>query len=72
MFNKTKNFAYDPNGNITSLLRNGGTSLSSPPPSSTDMDDMTYHYISGTNQLDYVDDAVTSGNYDDDIDSQAM
>ncbi|MBK8344331.1 MAG: hypothetical protein IPL12_14065 [Bacteroidetes bacterium] len=27
--------------------------------SAYDMDDMTYHYINGTNQLEYVDDAAS-------------
>ncbi|MCB9251871.1 MAG: hypothetical protein H6605_05350 [Flavobacteriales bacterium] len=65
-------FEYDPNGNILTLNRNGGTGLSSPPPSSTNMDNLTYHYYSGTNQLEYVSDNVTyTGNYSNDIDNQS-
>ena len=36
------------------------------------MDNLTYHYTSGKNQLLYVDDAVTNSSlYDNDIDDQA-
>ncbi len=52
---------YDANGNIQTLRRTrdfvGTSNL---------MDDLQYHYIEGTNQLDYVDD--TSGNTEDDGD----
>ncbi len=58
-------YTYDPNGNILSLNRKGDNS------SNYDMDDFTYHYISGTNKLEYVDDAVSSGNYNVDIDDQS-
>lgn len=57
-------YTYDANGNLTTLLRNGASSVN------TAMDDLTYHYISGTNRLDHVDDAVSSGNYPNDIDDQ--
>jgi hypothetical protein len=35
------------------------------------MDSLSYHYISGTNQLDYVDDQVTESAFDYDIDDQS-
>jgi hypothetical protein len=35
------------------------------------MDNLTYNYTSGKNQLLYVDDAVPQGRYDNDIDDQA-
>ncbi len=57
---------YDPNGNIRRYLRNGTTANSSP----LEMDSLNYKYISNTNKLRRVTDAVTSGNYADDIDNQ--
>jgi hypothetical protein len=69
----SEHFGYDPNGNITTLNRKGGTSLSSPPPPSTNMDGMTYNYYAGTNKLAYVDDNTSyTVNYTDDIDDQNM
>jgi len=35
------------------------------------MDDLTYHYLTGTNQLTYVDDAIGDGVNGNDIDDQA-
>ncbi|MBR9861650.1 hypothetical protein GYB22_13075, partial [bacterium] len=58
-------YSYDPNGNILSLLRTGASSVN------LNMDDLSYNYISGTNQLEYVDDVVTSGNYSEDLDDQS-
>lgn len=58
------NYRYDPNGNILKLNRNGVPSL-------TPMDSFTYHYNSGTNQLNYVSDVVGSSNYATDIDNQS-
>lgn len=59
-------YIYDKNGNIQTLERNGA---------GADMDQFTYNYqtISGepSNRLGYVDDAVGSGNYPQDIDDQA-
>jgi len=57
-------YSYDPNGNITNLTRNGysGTNVQ--------MDQFTYNYTPGTNQLDYVTDNVAAGNYAEDIDNQ--
>ncbi|MBI1222589.1 MAG: hypothetical protein GC180_08305 [Bacteroidetes bacterium] len=57
-------YTYDPNGNILSLFRNGVDG-------NLPMDDLTYHYISGTNQLEYVSEAQTDDyNYGDDIENQ--
>lgn len=57
-----ENFTYDENGNIKTLIRHGDTT-------SIPMDSLNYHYTSGTNQLEYVDDISSS--YSDDIDDQA-
>jgi RHS repeat-associated protein len=58
---------YDPNGNILQYSRNGSPELSNP----TAMDDLTYEYYSGKNQLKRVTDAVSSSNYTVDIDQQS-
>src|SRR5207244_1602408 len=58
---------YDPNGNILTYLRNGTTANNN----QLSMDDLTYNYYSGTNKLNHVNDAVGSGNYNEDIDDQA-
>ncbi|HLZ85591.1 MAG TPA: hypothetical protein VKQ52_00070, partial [Puia sp.] len=42
-------------GNITTYLRNGSSATSS-----TNMDNMTYSYLTGTNKLDHITDAVTT------------
>jgi hypothetical protein len=57
-------YTYDRNGNILSQLRNGPSTL-------LGLDNLTYHYTTGTNQLNYVHDAVSASNYADDIDDQA-
>ena len=59
--------SYDPNGNILSYLRNG-TTAGSPPLA---MDNLTYNYYAGANQLNNVNDAVGSSNYTEDIDNQS-
>ncbi len=58
---------YDKDANITSLTRNGTTAGSG----SLDMDRFTYNYENGRNRLNSVDDAVSSGNYTNDLDDQA-
>jgi RHS repeat-associated protein len=65
-------YSYDPNGNLKTLLRNGG-------PTNVNMDNFTYQPetmpITGakTNRLDYVDDTPGySGYYTEDIDDQAL
>jgi len=58
---------YDPNGNIRTYLRNGTTAGSSP----LGMDDLGYTYITNTNKLKRVTDAVSAGNYTVDIDNQS-
>ena len=58
--------SYDANGNILSYLRNGNNLIGKP----LAMDSMTYHYIAGTNQLDYISDPVNKNNYKEDIDNQ--
>jgi len=59
--------SYDANGNIESYLRNGTAANSN----QLAMDDLTYHYTSGTNKLNRVADAVGDGNYTIDIDNQS-
>ena len=59
---------YDANGNITSYLRNGFGAKQT-------MDSLSYKYIAGKNQLDFVRDQVNgsathSSNYTEDIDDQ--
>src|SRR5690606_4499113 len=57
--------SYDPNGNILTYLRNGSSATN------LLMDNMTYHYNTGNNQLNHVTDIVPSGNYSVDIDNQS-
>lgn len=54
-------FSYDANGNIETLERWGEVNQ---------MDQFTYNYIPGTNQLDHVNDAIGSTVYSSDIDNQ--
>jgi hypothetical protein len=56
--------SYDGNGNILSYTRNGYGGTPS-------MDNLTYHYNAGTNQLNHISDAVASGNYPNDLDDQS-
>jgi RHS repeat-associated protein len=62
-------YSYDANGNIVTLNRNGNK------PASLAMDQLGYHYIPGTNQLDHVTDQVVPGAYTDaevqDVETQA-
>jgi RHS repeat-associated protein len=62
--------AYDANGNITKYLRNGFGGM-------LNMDSLTYNYnkVGGqliNNQLNYIRDNVTAGNYTEDLDNQAV
>ncbi|GEM_PF-5017651 len=52
-------YTYDKNGNITGLVRRGG--------GSNTMDNLTYTYNAGKNQLNKVTDAVTTSPYPDDL-----
>ncbi len=56
-------YAYDKDGNLTSLDRVNGDSTAL-------MDDLTYHYKSGTDQLTHVDDQIASTNFSNDLDQQ--
>lgn len=58
---------YDPSGNIRKYFRNGTDATTGP----LGMDDLTYSYYTNTNKLKRVTDAVSSGNYSEDIDSQS-
>ena len=62
-----EDYTYDGNGNIQTLKRSainqvGTTRL---------MDNFIYHYTSGKNQLEYVDDTVTAAAFTEDIDDQS-
>ncbi len=61
-----ENVKYDPNGNILTYERNGTTNNGP----YLKMDSLQYHYFSGTNMLDFVDDAVSPSNYSEDLDAQ--
>ncbi len=55
---------YDANGNFTQLTRKGYQAHSLP------MDELSYHYLPGTNRLRQVTDLVPAGAYGTDLDSQ--
>jgi YD repeat-containing protein len=57
--------SYDPNGNILTYNRNGAQAVNG-----ISMDKLTYHYNTGNNQLNHVNDAVPANNYTEDIDDQ--
>lgn len=57
-------FQYDENGNLYFLNRHGESGA-------TVMDSLEYHYISGTNKLEYVDDNAGSYATADDIEDQS-
>ena len=57
-------YTYDANGNIETLLRHGYASHMQ------QMDNLSYNYYGGTNRLEYVEDAIASGNYTEDVDDQ--
>lgn len=58
---------YDEDGNILTYSRNGNSTFAGKPLA---MDNLTYTYKAGKNQLDFVADTVGTGRYDDDIDNQ--
>lgn len=57
-------YSYDPAGNILTLERRGDTVKAR-------MDELAYHYTSGTNRLDWVYDSVPSNFHTVDIDAQS-
>jgi RHS repeat-associated protein len=61
---------YDENGNIKTLKRTGVIYANKYSFSTAQMDDLTYHYKAGTNQLTHVNDQVASNSYTMDIDNQ--
>ncbi len=61
----SESFSYDQNGNIRKATRNGDQA------GSLNMDDLTYSYISGSNKLDHVTDAVITDPYSSDIVTQS-
>jgi len=63
---KVHNITYDANGNIKTLERNKNTE-----DDSNAMDNFTYNYKTGKNQLDHVQDAVTLATNADDLKSQS-
>jgi RHS repeat-associated protein len=58
---------YDANGNILNYNRKGDSTFSK---KHLEMDNLTYHYKTGTNKLDFIHDSVDSTYYDVDIDRQ--
>ncbi|SDF49222.1 RHS repeat domain-containing protein [Chitinophaga filiformis] len=58
---------YDEDGNILTYIRNGNNTFASKPLA---MDNLTYNYKAGKNQLDFIGDTVSAANYDVDIDGQ--
>ncbi|SKA40210.1 RHS repeat-associated core domain-containing protein [Chitinophaga eiseniae] len=59
---------YDGNGNILKYLRNGNNTFAGKP---LQMDSLRYFYKPGTNQLDYIRDAIGNTAYGSDIDNQS-
>ena len=57
-------YSYDANGNLLTLNRNAGNGIA--------MDSLSYHYISMSNQLSFVDDDVSSTTFSNDIDDQEL
>lgn len=60
--------SYDANGNILTYSRNGNNTFAGKPLA---MDNLTYTYKTGKNQLDALADAVPATNYGNDIDGQS-
>ena len=59
-------YSYDANGNISSLYRNGAANVN------LGMDNLSYQYQSGTNQLQQVSDNVSyTANYSNDFDDMS-
>lgn len=58
---------YDANGNILTYNRKGDSTFAK---KRLEMDNLTYHYKTGTNKLDFIHDSVDSSYYDVDIDRQ--
>ena len=58
------NYAYDPNGNFTSIQRNGVTGQG------LAMDDLSFQYYGGTNRLRRVQDQVSNSPYANDLETQ--
>lgn len=61
-----EHFAYDKNGNIDTLKRNGYLSSGN-----LSMDEQVFNYTVATNKLQYIADNVSSSNYTVDIDNQS-
>ena len=56
-------YAYDGNGNLTSLNRTGNNGQA--------MDQFTYHYENGNNRLNHVSDVINAAAYTEDLDNQS-
>ena len=56
-------YTYDDNGNILTLRRSNANG--------DNIDSLTYHYITGTNQLEYVDDGILASAFTYDVDDQS-
>ncbi|MBV7533912.1 RHS repeat domain-containing protein [Chitinophaga sp. sic0106] len=62
-----ESLAYDPNGNILKYKRNGNITWAG---KSETMDSMQYHYLTGSNKLNFITDSVDLAAYENDIDGQ--
>ncbi|MEM9024544.1 MAG: RHS repeat-associated core domain-containing protein, partial [Bacteroidota bacterium] len=70
---KLDNITYDRNGNIKGLSRNAYTGTDGQTSWVKEMDDFTYHYKPGTNQLVHLnDDPSYTGNWSVDLDDQGV
>jgi len=60
-------YTYDANGNLETLTRKAKNNAGN----GEDMDNFAYHYVTGTNRLDYVDEdnLIVSASFSDDIDA---
>lgn len=58
-------YSFDENGNLKTLTRG----VEAPNVGAPDMDKFTYHYNSGTNQLNHVKDLITNDNFSVDIEA---
>lgn len=62
-----ESITYDPNGNIKTYNRKGAPEIGK----QTDMDAFTYNYNNSKNQLNYIQDGISAGNYAEDLNVQS-
>ncbi len=63
-------YSYDGNGNLQTLKRYAKGSIGTGSPANL-MDNLVYHYMSGTNKLEWVDDSVTTSGISTDLEDQS-